>query len=94
MHTAHAHSSFHTQPQPQPQVPEKQLARRKRAVDALGEHTRVVLEQLRDAEDELLAGNGGCCCPCVGVAAVTVVLLSMFSVKGVGPLLVLLPQWW
>eukprot|EP00878_Enallax_costatus_P002544 GHUV01002726.1.p1 GENE.GHUV01002726.1~~GHUV01002726.1.p1 ORF type:complete len:958 (+),score=224.31 GHUV01002726.1:205-3078(+) len=37
-------------------VPEKQLARRQRAVAALGEHTATVLEQLRDAEDELLAG--------------------------------------
>jgi hypothetical protein len=38
-------------------VPEKQLERRRRAVDALADHSRVVLEQLRDAEDELLAGR-------------------------------------
>eukprot|EP00775_Hariotina_reticulata_P013876 gene13876-13995_t len=38
------------------EVPEKQLARRRRAVAALGDHTATVLEQLRDAEDELLAG--------------------------------------
>ncbi|KAF8065728.1 NHX8 [Scenedesmus sp. PABB004] len=37
-------------------VPPKQLARRRRAVAALGDHTAAVLEQLRDAEDELLAG--------------------------------------
>jgi hypothetical protein len=38
-------------------VPDKQLERRKRAVDALADHSRMVLEQLRDAEDELLAGG-------------------------------------
>lgn len=48
-------------------VPDKQLARRQRAVAALGEHTATVLEQLRDAEDELLAGGlsvflSVCCC--------------------------------
>jgi hypothetical protein len=42
---------------PTPQVPEKQLARRQRAVAALGAHTAEVLDQLRDAEDELLAGE-------------------------------------
>lgn len=39
------------------QVPEKQLERRRRAVAALADHSRVVLDQLRDAEDELLAGG-------------------------------------
>lgn len=39
------------------QVPEKQLGRRRRAVAALGDHTATVLDQLRDAEDELLAGE-------------------------------------
>lgn len=39
------------------QVPDKQLERRKRAVEALADHSRMVLEQLRDAEDELLAGK-------------------------------------
>jgi hypothetical protein len=39
------------------QVPEKQLGRRRRAVAALGDHTAEVLDQLRDAEDELLAGE-------------------------------------
>lgn len=39
------------------QVPVKQLERRQRAVDALADHSRLVLEQLRDAEDELLAGE-------------------------------------
>ncbi len=43
-------------PHPLRQVPEKQLQRRARAVAALGEHTVEVMEQLRDAEDELLAG--------------------------------------
>lgn len=43
------------------QVPEKQLERRRRAVAALADHSRVVLDQLRDAEDELLAG--GCLFP-------------------------------
>eukprot|EP00882_Tetradesmus_deserticola_P021824 GHRQ01023626.1.p1 GENE.GHRQ01023626.1~~GHRQ01023626.1.p1 ORF type:complete len:386 (+),score=167.11 GHRQ01023626.1:523-1680(+) len=38
-------------------VPEKQLARRRRAAAALGAHTAEVLDQLRDAEDELLAGE-------------------------------------
>jgi hypothetical protein len=38
-------------------VPAKQLARRQRAVAALGAHTAEVLDQLRDAEDELLAGE-------------------------------------
>lgn len=42
-------------------VPDKQLARRRRAVAALGEHTATVLEQLRDAEDELLAGEPFLC---------------------------------
>jgi hypothetical protein len=42
------------------QVPEKQLERRRRAVAALADHSRVVLEQLRDAEDELLAGGWDC----------------------------------
>eukprot|EP00879_Flechtneria_rotunda_P004544 GHRR01004799.1.p1 GENE.GHRR01004799.1~~GHRR01004799.1.p1 ORF type:complete len:1688 (+),score=648.93 GHRR01004799.1:153-5216(+) len=37
-------------------VPPKQITRRQRAVAALAEHTAVVLDQLRDAEDELLAG--------------------------------------
>lgn len=53
-------------------VPDKQLARRQRAVAALREHTTSVLEQLRDAEDELLAGmerpaNGACNCKSLGV---------------------------
>lgn len=39
------------------QVPDKQLERRKRAVEALAGHSREVMEQLRDAEDELLAGG-------------------------------------
>jgi hypothetical protein len=43
------------------QVPEKQLARRQRAVAALGAHTAEVLDQLRDAEDELLAGEQFTC---------------------------------
>lgn len=38
-------------------MPEKQLARRQRALAALGAHTAEVLDQLRDAEDELLAGE-------------------------------------
>lgn len=41
------------------QVPAKQLERRQRAVEALASHSREVMEQLRDAEDELLAGGWG-----------------------------------
>jgi hypothetical protein len=37
-------------------IPPKQLARRRRAVEALAEHTRAAVEQLRGEEDEMLTG--------------------------------------
>lgn len=40
-------------------IPDKQLARRKRAVEALAEHTAAAIEELRREEDELLTGKGG-----------------------------------
>ncbi len=38
-------------------IPDKQLRRRQRAIEALGEHTQEIIEELRDDEDELLSGR-------------------------------------
>lgn len=39
-------------------IPEKQLARRRRAVAALADHTASAIEQLRAEEEEMLTGEG------------------------------------